>query len=31
MQTESIALAALERALAAVEDLETVAALRKAM
>jgi hypothetical protein len=31
MQTESIALAALERALAAIEDLETVAALRKAM
>jgi hypothetical protein len=31
MQTESIALAALEQALAAIEDLETVAALRKAM
>jgi hypothetical protein len=31
MQTESIALAGLERALAALEDLETVAALRKAM
>jgi hypothetical protein len=31
MQTEAIALEGLDRAVAAIEDLETVAALRQAM